>query len=101
MNPSRVYTDNADFLVVEQASPNAVINMYVPKGILSSSTLPESESLSVVSDSLQPHGLYSQSIASSRPEYFPFSRGSSQPRGRTQVSLLQVDSLPAEPPGKP
>ena len=28
---------------------------------------------------------------------FPFSRGSSQPRSPT----LQVDSLPAEPPGKP
>ena len=59
MNPPQMYTDNADFLVVEQASPNAIINMYVPKGSLSSSTLPESESLSVVSDSLQPHGLYS------------------------------------------
>ena len=32
---------------------------------------------------------------------FPFSRGSSQPRDRTQVSALQADSLPAEPPGKP
>ena len=28
---------------------------------------------------------------------FPFSRGSSQPRDQTQVSTLQVDSLPAEP----
>ena len=31
----------------------------------------------------------------------PFSRGSSQPRYRTQVSSLWADSLPAEPPGKP
>ena len=31
----------------------------------------------------------------------PFSRGSFQPRDRTQVSLIAVDSLPAEPPGKP
>ena len=31
----------------------------------------------------------------------PFSRGSSPPRGQTQVSCLQVDSSPAEPPGKP
>ena len=31
----------------------------------------------------------------------PSSRGSSQPRDQTQVSPLQVDSLPAEPPGKP
>ena len=29
----------------------------------------------------------------------PFSRGSCQPRDRTQA--LQVDSLPAMPPGKP
>ena len=32
---------------------------------------------------------------------FPFSRGSSQLRGRIQVFALQVDSLPAEPQGKP
>ena len=32
---------------------------------------------------------------------FPFSRGSSQSRDRTQVSLPAGDSLPAEPPGKP
>ena len=31
---------------------------------------------------------------------FSFSRGSSQPRDQTQVSHI-VDSLPAEPPGKP
>ena len=32
---------------------------------------------------------------------FPFSRGSSQPRDRTQSVAWQVNSLPAEPPGKP
>ena len=32
---------------------------------------------------------------------FPFSRGSSQPTDRTEVSHLQEDSLPAEPPGSP
>ena len=32
---------------------------------------------------------------------FPFSSGSSQPRDGTQVSALQVDSLPVEPKGKP
>ena len=32
---------------------------------------------------------------------FPFSRGSSRPRGRTQVSRTQVGSLLAEPQGKP
>ena len=31
----------------------------------------------------------------------PSSRGSSQLRGQTQVSPLQADSLPSEPPGKP
>ena len=31
----------------------------------------------------------------------PFSTGSSQPRDQTQVLPLQVDSLPAELPGKP
>ena len=32
---------------------------------------------------------------------FPFSRGSSQPRDRTQVSQLQADSSLSEPQGKP
>ena len=32
---------------------------------------------------------------------YPFSSRSSQPRDLTQVSSLQADSLPAEPPGKP
>ena len=31
----------------------------------------------------------------------PFSRGSSQSRNRTRSPVLQADSLPAEPPGKP
>ena len=31
----------------------------------------------------------------------PSSRRSSQPRGQNQVSVLQGDSLPSEPPGKP
>ena len=31
---------------------------------------------------------------------FPFSTGSSQPNDQTQVSQLQVDSLPVEPQGK-
>ena len=31
----------------------------------------------------------------------PFSRGSFQPRDQTQVSVLQADSSPSEPPGKP
>ena len=32
---------------------------------------------------------------------FPFSRGSSQPRIEPRSPALQVDSLPAEPQGKP
>ena len=32
---------------------------------------------------------------------FPFSRGSSQPRNRTQVSCIAGGFLPAEPQGKP
>ena len=31
---------------------------------------------------------------------FPFSRGSCQPRDQSQVSHMQADSLPDEPPGK-
>ena len=31
----------------------------------------------------------------------PFSRGSSQPRDQTQVSALQADAFPSEPPGEP
>ena len=31
----------------------------------------------------------------------PFSRGSSELRDQTRVSLIAGDSLPAEPPGKP
>ena len=55
-----------------------------------------------MSDSLQSHGLYSllnspgQNTGVGRVA-FPFSRGSSQPRS----PVLQVDSLPAEPQGKP
>ena len=57
----------------------------------------ESESRSIVSDSLQPHRLYSSPGSSVRwvlqariLEWvaFPFSRGSSQPRDQTQVSCI-------------
>ena len=57
-----------------------------------------SESCSVVSDSLQPHGLYSPwnspgkntGVGSLSPlqGFFPSSRGSSQPRDQTQVSHI-------------
>ena len=58
-----------------------------------------------MSDSLQPHGLYTiHGILQARIlewVVFPFSRGSFQPRDQTQASCLQADSLPAEPQGKP
>ena len=47
------------------------------------------ESHSVMSDSLRPHGLYSPWNSpgqNTRVVVFPFSWGSSQPRGQTQVS---------------
>ena len=57
---------------------------------------------SVVSNSLQPHGLLHGILQARILEWvaFPFSRGSSQPRDRTQAALLE-DSLPAEPQGGP
>ena len=66
-------------------------------------TRAESESRSVVSDSLRPHGLYSPLLQATVLEWaaFPFSRGSSQPIDGTQISHIAVDSLPAETPGKP
>ena len=51
----------------------------------------ETESCSAVSDSLQPHGLYSPRNSPGQIlEWvpFPFSRGSSQPRDGTQVSCI-------------
>ena len=56
-----------------------------------------------MSESLQPQELYLLGILQARIlEWvaFPFSRGSSQLSGRTQVSHI-ADSLPAGPPGKP
>ena len=51
----------------------------------------ESKSHSVMSDSLQPHGLYSPWNLQARIlEWvaFPFAKGSSQPRDQTQVSRI-------------
>ena len=65
----------------------------------------ESESRSVVSDSLRIHGLYIvHGLLQTRLlewVVYPFSRGSSQPRLEPRSPTLQVDSLPAEPQGKP
>ena len=51
-----------------------------------------------------PWGLFMGILQASVLEWIaiPFSRKSSQPRDRTQVSCItQADSLPAELPGKP
>ena len=63
----------------------------------------ESESRSVVSDSLRSCGLYSPWNSQARIlkwVAFLSSRGSFQPRDRTQVSCTRADSLPTEPQGK-
>ena len=63
----------------------------------------ESESHSVVSDSLQPMDYTIHGIPQARIlewAAFPFSRGSSQPSDQTQVSHI-AGSSPAEPLGKP
>ena len=62
-----------------------------------------SESCSVVSDSLRPHGV---SMEFSRPEYwsgqpFPSAGDLPNPGIEPRSPALQVDSLPAEPQGKP
>ena len=63
----------------------------------------KSESHSVPSNSLQPHGLYSKILQARTLEWvaFPFSRESSQPRVKPRSHALQADSLPVEPQGKP
>ena len=50
----------------------------------------ESESHSVVVNSLRPHGLYHGILQARILEWIaiPFSRGSSQPRDQTQVSCI-------------
>ena len=48
----------------------------------------KSESLSVVSTSLRPHGLYILQARILEWVAFPFSGGSSQPRDQTQVSRI-------------
>ena len=65
----------------------------------------ESESHSVMFNSLRPHGLYNpwNSPQARILEWvaFPFSRGTSQPRIEPRSPALRVDFLPAEPQGKP
>ena len=69
----------------------------------------ESESCSVVSDSLWPHGLYSpwnspgQNTGVGKPFPSPedLPNPGIEPRDRTQVSCIAGGSLPAEPQRKP
>ena len=63
-----------------------------------------SRSRSVVSDSLPPHGLYSPGTSQGQNTgvgSHSLLQVVSQPRDQTRSPALQVDSLPAEPPGKP
>ena len=66
----------------------------------------ERASHSVMLDSLRPHGLYSPWNELSRPEYwsgqpFPSPGDLPNPGIEPRSPALQVDALPAEPPGKP
>ena len=63
----------------------------------------ESESHSVISDSLQPHGLVHGILQARILEWvaFLFSRGLPNPGIKPRSPTLQADSLPAEPQGKP
>ena len=84
-------------------------NPYVKVKISHQESLCESENQSVVSDSLRPHGLYSpwNSLASPQmPEYqsgypFPSPGDLPNPGIKSRSPALQVDSFPAERPGKP
>ena len=63
------------------------------------------ESLSVVSNSLQPHGIYSlwnspgQNTGMGKP--FPSPRDLPNPGIEPRSPALQADTFTAEPPGKP
>ena len=64
----------------------------------------ESENLSVMSESLWPHGLYSPWNPPGQNTgvgSLSFLQGSSNPGIKPRSPTLQVDSLPAEPQGKP
>ena len=82
-----------------------IAQMAILRGSTTTTNDTESESLSVVSDSLQSHRLYSPWNSSGQNTVvgsLSFSRGSSQPRSPKHTSpALQVDSLPSEPLGKP
>ena len=84
--------------------PGASVHGIFQASVLEWGAIAFSESSSVMSNSLQPHGLYSLWILQAgilEWVAFPFSRGSSQPRIEPRSPALQADSLPAEPLGKP
>ena len=93
--------------LVSRASPTLEGRFFTtaPRGKPKNKMKSKSKSYSIVSDSLQPCGVYSPWILQAKIlEWgaFPFSRGTSQPRNPTQVSHIagQFFFLPAEPPGK-
>ena len=88
------YSDHPDYLVSSLAESEkgwSTGDRFWLIAVRISSSAYEGESCSVMSDSLQPHGLYIvHGIKARILEWvaFPFSRGSSQPRDRTQVSHI-------------
>ena len=84
-------------------SLNTIVSWLVNRKIIEL-YINKSESHSVVSSSLHPMNYTVLGILQARIlEWvaFPFSRGSSQPKYRTQVSHIAGGSLPAEAQGKP
>ena len=81
---------------------------FLPSKYLNTCCAFESESHSVVSNSFRPHGLFHglfKSLEFSRPEYwsgepFPSPGNLPNPGFKPGSPALQVDSLPAAPPGK-
>ena len=91
-----------------------MLSVFLPKLICRFSVIPieiptkffifESESCSVMSDSLPPHGLYSPWNSPGQNTgvvAIPFSRGSSQPRDLTQVSHIAGGFFNSWDTGKP
>ena len=79
---------------------NSLSGTYKMPSIFSFKPESESESRSVVSHSLRPHGLYSPWNSPGKNTGV-HSLSLLQGIFPTQSPALQVDSLPAEPPGKP
>ena len=83
----------ASFIILKLAIDNAPFIAHTWGG-----PLVKSESRSVVSDSLRPHGLYSPWNS---PGQNPSPEDLPNPGVEPRSPALQVDSLPAEPQGKP